>query len=246
MTIRPKSSITEIWKPIPGFDGYEVSDLGRVRSYRIRGSHKLSNTPHVLKSGIYNGYHAVNLGKGQLKRVHCLVLLTFIGPRPEGIKALHEDDNKDNNRLDNLYYGTSSDNTQDMIRNHNGIHPRRKHTVKKAPIFIKRDDFIEAYNSSDSPKEVVEKLGLKLKTVYEHASRLKRNEVKLKTFKKGRKPKAWKRKKVLSRADKVKILLAWEHGDLTEGQAAKALRVDRLDARQMSWDAIEEGNKLAR
>ncbi len=46
--------------------------------------------------------------------------------------------------------------------------------------------------------------------------------------------------------ENLKILLAWEHGDLTEGQAAKALQVDRMDARQMIWDAIEEGNKLAR
>lgn len=26
----------EIWKPIPGYDGYEVSNTGKVKSYKIK------------------------------------------------------------------------------------------------------------------------------------------------------------------------------------------------------------------
>lgn len=41
----------EQWRPIPGFDGYEVSDKGRVRSY-LRTHGWRSRTPHLRKTFI--------------------------------------------------------------------------------------------------------------------------------------------------------------------------------------------------
>ena len=41
----------EEWKVIKGFIGYEVSSLGRVRSFRPRnGRGKLKETPAILKT----------------------------------------------------------------------------------------------------------------------------------------------------------------------------------------------------
>jgi hypothetical protein len=49
--------------------------------------------------------------------VHHLVLLAFIGPRPDGLQGLHFDDDASNNSLGNLRWGTPSANMHDCIRN---------------------------------------------------------------------------------------------------------------------------------
>ena len=45
--------------------------------------------------------------------------------------------------------------------------------------------------------------------------------------------------------ENAQILLAWDAGDLSEGQAAKALDVDRLTARVMRDDMLAAGLALA-
>jgi len=97
----------EIWKPVPGFDGYEVSSMGRVRSFR-------KGALNYLKAAINgNGYFHVVLrknGGSYVRRVHQLVLIAFKGTRPRGKECAHLDSNKINNRLDNLQWVTRSQN----------------------------------------------------------------------------------------------------------------------------------------
>ena len=40
----------EIWKPIPGFPGYDASDCGSVRSYRARGGKGSGTAWHISES----------------------------------------------------------------------------------------------------------------------------------------------------------------------------------------------------
>ena len=109
---------SERWLPVQGFERYEVSDKGRVRSLprefpRCAG--------RVLKPGInHKGHHSVclsNNGSTKQFRVHILVLEAFVGPRPKGLLGLHLDDDKANNNVENLYWGTYSDNAADAVRN---------------------------------------------------------------------------------------------------------------------------------
>ena len=98
-------TIAEVWSPV-AVKGHrlEVSDLGRVR--------ELDGTllsPRKARDG-YPVVHGIKL--------HRLVLEAFVGPRPRGQMCCHADDNPDNNRLDNLRWGTSRENQQDRIRNH--------------------------------------------------------------------------------------------------------------------------------
>lgn len=119
----------EQWKEISGFGGYyEVSDAGGVRSTarRVRvncGARATYERPvaaRLLRAAEgAGGYPSVTLWKehcGHQKRVHVLVLEAFIGPRPKGLYACHRDGRPQNNRLDNLYWGTPTQNAADKRR----------------------------------------------------------------------------------------------------------------------------------
>ena len=91
---------SEIWKSVSGFDGYEVSNFGRVRSY------KKGSIPKVLHpSKDTSGYlHFLGRREGKAKSllVHRLVALAFI-ENPKGYKEVnHKDEDKTNNKVDNL------------------------------------------------------------------------------------------------------------------------------------------------
>jgi hypothetical protein len=114
------------WLPVVGYEGfYEVSDQGHVRSVdrtvtgpkgepkRLRGK--------VLKAGVRpNGKRIVALcrhGKMHTALVHRLVLLAFVGQPPPGTESCHRDDDGANNAVENLYWGTRSENLHDAVRN---------------------------------------------------------------------------------------------------------------------------------
>lgn len=102
----------ENWKWIEGHEGYyEVSDKGRVRSYlkQARGCFVTDATPQRIMKPVGSPYLHVRLcrsGAMMQKRIHRLVLETFVGPCPVGMEACHNDDDKANNALSNLRWDT--------------------------------------------------------------------------------------------------------------------------------------------
>lgn len=121
LQVFPEIEQGETWRPIPGFEGYEVSDLGRVRSFRRHGGRGrgLMETPRIKKvhpSAV--GYLCVTLQKPDGNRcskyhVHALVAAAFLGPRPEGMQVAHADGDRGNARLVNLRYATPAENAED-------------------------------------------------------------------------------------------------------------------------------------
>jgi hypothetical protein len=107
----------EVWKPIEGFPGYEVSNQGRVRSYHGWNSERrrgiLKQPQRVLRPGRTSGGHRyVILRRDQRShpmRVGRLVAQAFIGPAPAQSVVLHLDGDVDNNRVENLAYGSPGD-----------------------------------------------------------------------------------------------------------------------------------------
>lgn len=110
----------ELWKFILGRDDYEVSSLGRVRSYRAPGGARgLLSEPRLVSPWLArNGYPMVTLaGRPRSKRyVHHLVAEAFLGPRPNGLDVAHWDGTKTNNALANLRYATKAENMADKLR----------------------------------------------------------------------------------------------------------------------------------
>lgn len=101
----------EVWKPIPNQEGYEVSSFGNVRSVdRVvsittkRGETTRRYQGRLLKQSFdgKGNYLHVGLGKRKIVNVHRLVAEAFI-PNPLGLPEInHKDENKTNNRADNL------------------------------------------------------------------------------------------------------------------------------------------------
>lgn len=127
-TTRGTLRLVERWLPVPGYGGaYEVSDRGAVRSLTRMvgdGRGRRLAAGRVMKPMLGRRAHLyVDLSNRVHRRfpVHGLVLLAFVGPRPEGLVTRHMDGDPANNRLRNLRYGTYSENAMDTIRH--GTHP---------------------------------------------------------------------------------------------------------------------------
>ena len=113
----------EEWREIPGWPGYEASSLGQIRS---KGGIK-----STFKD--YKGYLRVKLwghSKAKNMRVSGLVALAFIGPVPAGQVVRHRNGVNDDNRADNLLYGTRSENEQDKLLHGTALLGERHHQAK--------------------------------------------------------------------------------------------------------------------
>lgn len=127
----------EIWKDIEGYKGlYQVSTYGNVKSLdryvRSRWGTKKPVKGQLLKADkTMFGYLQVSLFKPGLSKkrykVHRLVAMAFI-PNPQNLPQVnHKDEDKTNNRLDNLEwcdgfynqrYGTCSERKHIKLTNH--------------------------------------------------------------------------------------------------------------------------------
>jgi hypothetical protein len=115
----------EIFKQVKNYPAYRISNLGRLQSRWRRGS-------------FYNGFKCVDRWKdlngkpdekGYLQvilcntsgrktiRIHKIVAEAFLGLRPKDKPCVrHLDNNKLNNSVSNLTYGTYKENEDDKIR----------------------------------------------------------------------------------------------------------------------------------
>lgn len=97
-------------RPVPGFDGYYATSDGRVFSVC------------EMKRFLHNdGYYRITTFAKRLRRragVHTLVALAFVGEPPPGKRLVcrHLDGNRQNNRPDNLAWGTVKENGEDASR----------------------------------------------------------------------------------------------------------------------------------
>lgn len=119
----------ERWRKIRGWDFYEVSNFGNVRSLthtrigfvkRLGIFIKRPLKGKVLKPGIYKGlgYKIVILNQGKKRKtlyVHLLVAEAFLPPRPCGHEIDHIDSNRANAHYKNLEWKTHAENSQHSI-----------------------------------------------------------------------------------------------------------------------------------
>ena len=110
-----------LWKTIPGFKRYQVSDHGQVRRRSDGKAMRLGTQP--------NGYAAIGLARDGAKHrrsVHRLVMLAFSRRNIAGRVVHHVNGDKADNRLSNLDVVTH----QEHCAHHNQRHPLTKECLE--------------------------------------------------------------------------------------------------------------------
>jgi len=114
------------WRPVIGYEGsYIVSSLGEIRAIersvtRSDGVTRKFADSSVGTKKMRSGHLRVYLWSGGVRRalpVHRIVAKSFL-PNPDFYPLVrHLDDNPADNRVQNLAWGTYSQNQQDSVRN---------------------------------------------------------------------------------------------------------------------------------
>lgn len=115
-------SVPNGFRQIPGFPRYAIDENGTVLSVchaTGRGKDRPWANAKLIKPATDRyGYPVIQLRHDGRKRsvgIHTLVLITFVGPRPEGMLCRHLDGCRTNNHVSNLAWGTAQQNSDDMI-----------------------------------------------------------------------------------------------------------------------------------
>jgi hypothetical protein len=122
--------VTEEWRDIPDYEGYyQASTLGRIQSVDRHVNHggRWGDITRLMTGRIIKPWpHSkgdrliVALSKdGVVKKkgVHRLIALAFHGqPAEPELMALHDNGNAFDNRPENIYWGTQSQNNLDAVR----------------------------------------------------------------------------------------------------------------------------------
>lgn len=101
------------WYEIPGYAGCCANRKGEILTKKTGHITKGGNAGRYLKISAYRDGNE----RPSLVYVHDLVCRAFYGPPQPGQVVLHKDDNRWNNRPENLSWGTQSQNIQSVWDN---------------------------------------------------------------------------------------------------------------------------------
>lgn len=166
MSARPFVNLPgEEWRDVVGCPAYEVSNLGRVRSWwsshgHVRSVPRLRTPVPATKRG---GYPTVLLsvaGARRLRYVHHLVLEAFVGPRPSAQECRHKDGNVTNNTVDNLAWATHAENLADKV-----AHGTSQHGERNAQAKLTNAEAATIRNSKEPLKVLAARFGVRESTI---------------------------------------------------------------------------------
>jgi hypothetical protein len=126
----------EIWKAIPGYENYQVSNWGKIRTL----NYNRTRTTKELKTSLYGGYLSIALqkeGKRQIFRLHVLVAMAFKEFQPDGHSFVidHINEDKMDNRVENLQIVSQRQNLSRSKIRHDSL-PTGVHNYKGTNRFV--------------------------------------------------------------------------------------------------------------
>lgn len=154
----------EEWKDVGIVKGIDFTGLCQVSTFgnvkfldrwvEHKNGHKRFYKEELKKPRLKNGYQFVRLSKDKKHTeisVHRLVLQTFKpNPNPELYTQInHIDENKENNRLDNLEWCTAEENNNHGTRKERAIKTRRLHFVPTVQLDLKGNIINVYYQKED-------------------------------------------------------------------------------------------------
>lgn len=158
----------EIWRDIPGYEGlYQASNLGRVRSLDrteefLNNNGKIS-TRHrkgiILKPVVAkNGYCVVSLC-GKTYKVHRIIASIFVDNSDNLPQVNHKDENKLNNRANNLEWCTGEYNYNYGTRYSRCVLSNINNKKKSKPVlqYTLDGEFVRRYPSANEVRRVLKK-----------------------------------------------------------------------------------------
>lgn len=146
--------ISEVWKPVPGYEGlYEASSLGRIRSLGNGRNVKGRILVQVFGNTEYLRVCLYKNKTKSMKSVHRLVYSAFYGPIPPGMEVNHINEDKTDNRLENLNLMTRTENNNWGSRNTKSAAAQSKPVIQ----YSLTGDYIATY---DSPKTAASIIGV--------------------------------------------------------------------------------------
>lgn len=145
----------EAWKEITDYNGYEVSNHGRVKSLPKH----LKNTIILHHAIDKDGYHRVVIRKNKKPEtwgVHQLVATFFIKNDENKPQVNHKDNIKSNNHLDNLEWATNLENQRHAWSNgFKTSFPKPTRKLSKETV-----DAIRELSGTMMQKEIAAKFGV--------------------------------------------------------------------------------------
>lgn len=141
------------WKPINGFEDYEISNYGIVRRIRYNnaGNKSQYKLPYYIKPKLdkdgYLKYTLCKNGKNKCIFAHRLVALHFI-PNPKNKPQVnHKNGKKQDNRVKNLEWCTQKENNKHALKT--GLRNMKNNKMSKVVIQKDKDgNIIQEYKSS--------------------------------------------------------------------------------------------------
>jgi hypothetical protein len=120
-------------KEIPGFPNYAVTRDGRVWSKPNQLHDGMWRIPVRCNKSGHFGVKLIGNRESVLRTLHSLVLESWVGPRPCGMVCRHLNGIPSDNRLENLAWGTYSQNNKDTVTHgfHVGFNSGSRHPGSK-------------------------------------------------------------------------------------------------------------------
>ena len=162
----------EIWKDVVEYEGiYKVSSHGRImRIKKSKGTKRPLIKPIKNLSGLYVTLR--NCGDDSLKKIHRIVLESFIGIKLDKPQVNHLDGNRWNNNINNLEWCTQSENIKhshhELVRDYSAYGENHGNS-KSISQYDKSDNFINTYGS-------VNEAGRQLKIFFGNIAKCARGE----------------------------------------------------------------------